>query len=88
MWGGREERTRERGKETMSKGKKSKRSEKASEVAQWVKKLLPSLANRVQALESTEEKRKPTPKNYLLPSTCGSPLMRIKIHTQINVIKA
>lgn len=65
MWGGREERTREQGKETMSKGKKSKRSEKASEVAQWVKKLLPSLANRVQALESTEEKRKPTPKNYL-----------------------
>lgn len=41
------------GKETMSKGKKYKRSEKASEVAQWVKTLLPSLANRVQALEST-----------------------------------
>lgn len=53
MWGGREERTREWGKETMSKGKKYKRSEKASEVVQWVKMLLPSLANRVQALEST-----------------------------------
>lgn len=41
------------GKETMSKGKKYKRSEKASEGAQWVKTLLLSLANRVQALEST-----------------------------------